>query len=226
MTVGDGSVREESRGAGVPARGFVRVGVAGGIGAGKSAVARAFVRRGCVLSDSDAGAKAALKLAEVKQTLRAWWGDGVFDLAGEVDRASVARVIFADASQRARLEGLIHPILHRQRAELIAQAEREGARGVVIDAPLLFEAGLEKECDAVVFVDTPREVRLRRVSATRGWNEEELARREAAQMPVDEKRRRCGHVIANGDGVSEAMLDAEAERVLGEIERALFAKRG
>ncbi len=220
MTVGDGSVREESHGAGVPARGFVRVGVAGGIGAGKSAVARAFVRCGCVLSDSDAGAKAALKLTDVKQTLRAWWGDGVFDAAGEVDRASVARVIFADASQRARLEGLIHPILHRQRAELIARAEREGARGVVIDAPLLFEAGLEKECDAVVFVDTPREVRLRRVSATRGWNEEELARREAAQMPLDEKRRRCGYVIANGDGVSEAMLDAEAERVLGEIERA------
>ncbi len=222
MTIGDGSGRDDQRGADVNAGGgaFVRVGVAGGIGAGKSAVARAFARRGCVLSDSDAGAKAALKLAEVKQTLRAWWGDGVFDSAGEVDRASVARVIFADASQRTRLEGLIHPILHRQRAELIAQAKRNGARGVVIDAPLLFEAGLEKECDAVVFVDTPREVRLRRVSATRGWNEEELSRREAAQMPVDEKRRRCAFVIANGEGVSEVMLDDEAERVLKAIESA------
>lgn len=218
MTIGDGSGRDDQRGAGVPGRGFVRVGVAGGIGAGKSAVARAFARRGCVLSDSDSGAKAALKLAEVKQTLRAWWGDGVFDSAGEVDRASVARVIFADASQRTRLEGLIHPILHSQRAELIALAKRDGARGVVIDAPLLFEAGLEKECDAVVFVDTPRDVRLRRVSATRGWNEEELARREAAQMPEDEKRRRCEFVIANGEGVSEVMLDDEAERVLRAIE--------
>lgn len=220
MSNGGGSTREDLRDAAAHASRFVRVGVSGGIGAGKSAVARAFVRRGCVLSDSDAGAKAALKLADVKQALRAWWGDGVFDAAGEVDRASVARVIFADAAQRARLEGLIHPILHRQRAELIARAKRDGARGVVIDAPLLFEAGLDKECDAVVFVDSPRQVRLRRVSATRGWNEEELARREAAQMPVDEKRRRCAHVIVNDEGVSEAMLEREAERVLGEIERA------
>ena len=83
------------------------------------------------------------------------------------------------------------------------------------DAPLLFEVGLERECDAVIFVDAPRELRLARVRATRGWDDAELARREASQLPLDEKRRRSTDVVENsGD---PAALRRAVERVLAAI---------
>jgi dephospho-CoA kinase len=67
----------------------------------------------------------------------------------------------------------------------------------MVDAPLLLEAGIDKECDLVMFVDSPREQRLARVKATRGWDEEEMVRREKAQIPLEEKRARSDEVVVN-----------------------------
>ena len=78
---------------------------------------------------------------------------------------------------------------------MIAQAGRDGTKAVVIDAPLLFEAALDEECDVVVFVDTPRQVRLERLKARSGWDEAELARREKAQLPLDAKRQRSDYSL-------------------------------
>lgn len=87
---------------------------------------------------------------------------------------------------------------------MIARTDRRTTPAVIVDAPLLFEAGLDKECDAVVFVDTPRDSRLKRVQETRGWDEAELTRREKAQLPLEEKRKRADVVIAN-DGTLEVL---------------------
>ncbi|MBX9736709.1 MAG: dephospho-CoA kinase [Phycisphaerales bacterium] len=190
----------------------VRIGLTGGIGAGKSAVASAFATLGCMVSDSDAGARAALRSAAVIAELVKWWGEQILGPDGTPDRQAIARIVFNDASERARLEGLIHPILHREREEHARRAAAIGAPALIVDAPLLLEAGLDRECDAVVFVDTPRDVRLARVSATRGWDGAELDRREAAQLPLEEKRRRSGYVIENR-GDREALVEA-ARRVL------------
>lgn len=175
----------------------VVIGIVGGIGSGKSRVAKEFESLGAVVSDSDTEAKAALEREDVKQRIREWWGDGVFDEQGRVDRRAVAKIVFADERERQRLEGLIHPLLRDKRAALIERAAEAGTPAVIIDAPLLFEAGLEKECDAVVFVDAPREVRAERVKESRGWEEAELARREAAQLPLEEKRLRSTFVLRN-----------------------------
>ncbi|MCW5775518.1 MAG: dephospho-CoA kinase [Phycisphaeraceae bacterium] len=173
------------------------LGLAGGIGAGKSAVAAEFARRGCVVIDSDVEAKAALDRPEVREQLRRWWGERVIGAGGRVDRAAVAAIVFEDESQRRRLESLVHPLVRARRAELVREAASRGAEVVVVDAPLLFEAGVDAECDAVVFVDAPREVRLERVRASRGWDEAEVDRRERAQMPLEEKRRRSRYGIVN-----------------------------
>ena len=68
---------------------------------------------------------------------------------------------------------------------------------MVVDAPLLLEAGIDSECDHLVFIDAPPEARLERVAATRGWTHDHLLRREAAQLPLDEKRSRADFVISN-----------------------------
>jgi dephospho-CoA kinase len=185
------------------------IGVTGAIGGGKSTVAAILARLGCVVSDSDAEARAVLDEPDVRARLAEWWGRGVLDEAGEVDRAAVARIVFGDPEQRRRLESLVHPRVHAQRRRRFAAAPPE-APALVMDVPLLFEAGLDAECDAVVFVDASFDVRADRVARSRGWSRAELARREASQMPLDEKRRRADHVIVN-EGAREALEDRVRE---------------
>jgi len=175
----------------------VMIGLAGGIGSGKSRVAGEFAALGCVVSDSDADSRAAFDRPEVVATLRGWWGDGVLDPGGGIDRSAVARIVFSDGSQRGRLENLIHPLVHEARERVVERAIRERAPAVVVDAPLLFEAGIDGLCDAVVFVDCPLEGRVKRVVEGRGWAPGELERREKAQMPLDVKRSRSDYVVIN-----------------------------
>lgn len=174
------------------------IGLAGGIGSGKSAVAASFARQGCAVIDSDAEAKEALQRPDVRDTMVSWWGPAILTPAGTVDRAAIARVVFADPLQRGRLEGLIHPLIRRTRESAQAEARLAGTPAIVYDAPLLFEVGLDALCDAVVFVECPRDERLRRVSVSRGWTESDLSRREAAQWPLDRKRIASTFTVNNG----------------------------
>lgn len=191
------------------------IGIAGGVGSGKSTAARTLGELGCLVSDSDAGAREALQRPEVVCTLVGWWGEGVLSPDGSPDRSAIAKIVFADDAERKRLEALIHPLLRAEREALIAGAAGRGAKAVVIDAPLLFEAGLDAECDAVVFVETPEAVRVERVRETRGWDAGELHRREKAQLPLDAKRERSDYVVVN-DGHPDR-LRAQLEGVLRAI---------
>lgn len=178
------------------------IGLTGGIGAGKSTVATLLRELGGVVSDSDRDARAVLSNPEVLAALQAWWGDEVIGEDGLADRSAIASRIFSDKEARVRLERLVHPKVHERRQQTFA-AGSEDATALVIDAPLLFEAGLDAECDAVIFVDTPLEVRLSRVQEGRGWDRVELERREAAQFPIDEKRSKATDVINNQLGRAE-----------------------
>lgn len=198
---------------GQPSRPIV-LGLVGGIGAGKSAVARELESRGALVMDSDTRAKAVLETPEARETLVGWWGPEIVQ-GGKIDRKRVADIIFADASQRRRLESFVHPKLHQGRRLDIEAASARGVGIIVIDAPLLLEAGVDKECDAVVFVDAPREQRLERVRS-RGWDDAELTRREAAQMPVSEKRARSTYVIENTGDL--ALLGARVADLMREVE--------
>jgi dephospho-CoA kinase len=188
------------------------IGLTGGIGAGKSEVAHLLAGHGYVVIDSDKDAKAALDRPEVREELVKWWGTRVLTPGGRIDRRAVASIVFSDPSERAKLEHLVHPLVKADRASLIDRAAREGRPGVIVDAPLLLEAGSDTECDVVVFVDSPREQRLLRVQATRGWDSAEMERREKAQLPLEEKRRRSDEVIVN-DSSPEALAGRVAELV-------------
>lgn len=201
------------------------IGVAGGIGSGKSSVARALAGLGCVVLDSDTAAKEALDREDVRAKLVEWWGAGVLDAQGRVRRDEIARRIFSDPAQKRRLESLVHPLVtgeHERRIRSIgekwtcadAQAGRAPA-GVVLDSPLLYEAGLDRRCDAVIFVDAPREARLERVRAGRGWDEAELSTREKSQMPLEIKRQRADYVLVNDRGASE--LEARVRDIFDQI---------
>jgi dephospho-CoA kinase len=172
------------------------VGLTGSIAGGKSTAAGILRGMGCLVIDADADAKAALDRPDVRQSLVAWWGPKILASDGTVDRKTVAGIIFENTDERARLERLVHPIVRRSRADMIARAAAEGREVVVADVPLLYEAGVDAECDAVIFIDAPRETRLARV-ASRGWDEAEMTRREAAQWIVADKKSRADERIEN-----------------------------
>ncbi len=203
---------DDGDGGGVPV-----IGLVGGVGSGKSTVAAAFAKLGCVVSDSDQAVREVLLRPEVVDTLIGWWGEGILDAEKKVDRKKVADLVFKEPFERRRLEALIHPKVRENRAALIERARAMGAAGVIVDAPLLFEAGVDAECDAVVFVEATREVRLGRVRERRGWDAAELDRREAAQMALDEKRRRSDHVVLNNGTLEE--LECRVPKVLGAIRK-------
>jgi dephospho-CoA kinase len=148
---------------------------------------------------------------EVQEQLALWWGEKVLDQHGKVDRAYVASVVFADTTERERLENLVHPLV-RALQEDVFQNAQENTVAFVIDAPLLIEAGLNQACDAVIFVDCPFETRLKRVIESRGWDEDQLRNREATQIGLDKKRSSADHIIIN-DG-DTARIEQQTRLVL------------
>ena len=173
------------------------IGIAGGIGAGKSHVARLFEQLGCCRVDSDEMVRAAYTHPEVKAAVLERFGENAFDAAGNVDRKALAKTVFTDADARRFLEKLLHPIANKARVELMHAAARdERVVAFAWDSPLLFEAGLDRFCDVTVFVDCPRADRLARV-AERGWDAAELDRREKAQLPLDKKAALAQYRLAN-----------------------------
>ncbi|TVQ29919.1 MAG: dephospho-CoA kinase [Phycisphaeraceae bacterium] len=192
----------------------VVIGLAGGVASGKSAAAEAFAALGCRVLDSDREAGRLLQTPAVRDELVRWWGPGVLDAEGRIDHRAVGAIVFTDPDQRKRLEGLIHPLVIEAHDRDIHQAAADGIPAVVIDAPLLFEAGLDARCDAVVFLDTPQEQRVRRAAETRGWDEQELIRREKNQLPLENKRRRSHYTVTN---------DAERSKLFGQIREVFRA---
>ena len=194
----------------------VILGIAGGVGAGKSTVAGILAGLGCVVADSDALGREALRDPDLRDKIVSWWGTGVLDESGEIDRAAVARIVFARPRQRRRLESLVHPWIRSRRRALFEQAPPD-TRALVIDAPLLFEAGLDRECTAVIFVETDRPQRLGRLVDTRGWDEAELTRREESQLSLDDKRARSDYVVINNGDLDE--LSEQIHRILNELKQ-------
>lgn len=192
------------------------IGLIGGVGSGKSEAARIMASLGALVIDSDRLGHDVLREPEVIQTLRDWWGEGVLGSDGAIDRKALGRLVFSDPERLAKLEGLVHPRIEERRAEIMDRhAEDSTVRFFVLDAPKLIEAGLQRLCDAIVFVDADDRTRRERVRATRGWNEAEWRRREASQLPLDEKRAIADHVLTNQEGVER--LRADITRMLDTI---------
>ena len=174
------------------------IGLTGGIGAGKSSVARCFADLGCAVIDADRLAREALEESAVRDALVARYGERVVGEGDGVDRRELSRLVFEKPEERAWLEELTHPRVRQRRRTLHARALADpDVRAIVEDSPLLMESGLDSSCDAVVFVDAPRSVRLERLARDRGWDEGELERREKNQMPLDTKRRSADYLVDN-----------------------------
>jgi dephospho-CoA kinase len=196
------------------------IGIVGGIGSGKSAVANwaASQTRVTVLNADNLGHEALLS-ADVKQSLCARFGVEILGLDGNIDRSILARRVFGADPQhmaaRHDLQEIVHPEIDRRISEEIALAAAQGQSAVLLDAAVLLEAGWRSKCDLVVFVDAPAAVRLQRVRERRGWAEEELCRREASQWSLTDKRREADLIVTNDGSVEQG-----GQQLLAALRRA------
>lgn len=187
----------------------LRVGLTGGIGSGKTTVARRLVQRGAVLVDSDAIAREVVEpgtdgLAAIVET----FGRGVLDAAGALDRPALAAVVFGDSAAREQLNRIVHPRVRQRSDELIATAPPDAV--VVQDIPLLVEGGMAATFPLVVVVHADAEERVRRLVGQRGMPEADARARIAAQAD-DAARRAVADVwLDNSDGPDEILSAVDA----------------
>lgn len=195
----------------------MRIGLTGGIGAGKTAVAGRFAELGALVVDADALAREVVAAGTPGlAAVVAEFGPRVLGPGGELDRPALARLVFGDEEARGRLNGIVHPLVRRRAAELIGAAPAGSV--VVQDVPLLVETGLADGFDLVVVVEAPPRLRIERLARDRGMTAQEVGARMAAQAS-DEQRRAVADVVLVNDGDLETLRAAVdrlwAERVAG-----------
>ena len=190
----------------------LRIGLTGGIGSGKSTVARRLATLGALVVDTDALAHAltapgGAAIAAIAQA----FGADMIAADGAMDRAKMRALVFADPTQRQRLEAILHPMIA---SATRAQASRAGAgQAVVFDVPLLAESGTWRaRVDRVLVVDTSKATQVARVVQRSGWTADAVERAIAQQATRAQRRAIADAVIVN-DGLSLAQLEAQVEAV-------------
>jgi dephospho-CoA kinase len=197
-------------------------GLTGGMGVGKSTVARMLERRGAVVIDADVLARQALLPGTPGYTkVTELFGPGIIGTDGDIDRAALAKRVFSDGEARVALESITHPEVFRLLSESL-EDYRDSDRIVVFDAPLIVETGFASACDAVVVVTAPEETQLARVMQERGMTEAAARARLQAQAPASEKERFADFVIRNDGSIEE--LQSAVDALWNELTEAARAK--
>lgn len=190
---------------------MLKVGLTGGIGSGKSAVAAELSAHGATVIDADAIAREVVApgtpgLAEVV----AEFGEQVLARDGQLDRTKLGELVFADEDRLARLNAIVHPKVGERSVQLMDQALAAGAKVVLYDVPLLVENGLEPLYDVVVVVDAPDEARVDRVAASRGMPSEQVWSRIRAQADRG-TRLAAADLVVDNSGTREDLADRVAQ---------------
>ena len=204
---------------------MLRVGLTGGIGSGKSEVARRLAKRGAVLIDADVAAREVVVpgspgLARIAAT----FGDGVLRLDGSLNRERLGEIVFGDPGLRARLNEIVHPLVREwmQAAEQAAVRAAEPPGPVVVhDVPLLAESRGRAGFDVVIVVDVPPELQLERLVGLRGLPPDQARARIAAQASREQRLAVADVVIDNSGSLDD--LDRRVAEVWADLERRAVA---
>lgn len=188
---------------------FVVLGFIGGVGSGKSTVAKWLSDRLPIpIIDGDQLGHAALKQPDIKQELIRQFGTEVIDPGGEIDRSRLGKLVWGSDHEavqaRRNLERIVHPAIQNSMRDAIRQARKSGNWGVVVDAAVMIEAGWHGVCDKLVFIDTPDQDRLEHVVSSRNWTEKQWRQREDSQLDLNRKREYADFVIDNSGSIEQS----------------------
>ncbi len=178
---------------------MIVAGMTGGIASGKSTVADMLARQGARVLDADRIAREAVrKGTPAHAEIIAHFGETMLQEDGEIDRSRLAKLVFNDETARKLLERIVHPFVKKEIVRRLERIRREDPHAVVIlDVPLLFEAGMERDLDDIIVVYVPKAVQIRRLMARDGSSRAEALARIRSQMPLEKKRDLAKRVIDN-----------------------------
>ena len=182
---------------------MIVIGLTGGLGTGKSTVAKIFQELGATVLDADVIAHRVMEPRRLAwRKIVELFGREVLNEDETINRRRLGLLVFANEDKRKQLEGVVHPQVLRDIKHDVARLRRvRGVPVVVVDVPLLIEAGAQDLADVLVVVTAPAEVQRERLRKKFGWTQDQLSRRIAAQLPLPAKVAVADHVIDNGDGV-------------------------
>ena len=201
---------------------MITLGLTGSIGMGKSATAAMFAAEGCPVYDADAEVhRIYAKGGEAVEPVEAAFPGVVRD--GAIDRARLSERVLNDAEAFQRLNGIVWPLLGAARREFFRQAEQDQVAIVVLDIPLLFETGGERNMDAVVVVSAPADLQRERVLAREGMSEAKLDAILARQMADVEKRARADFIVDTSRGFDAAR--GQVRDIIAELKRPDWRER-
>ena len=176
---------------------MVIVGLTGGIGSGKSTVTGMFKDEGAYIIDFDILARIVVEPGKPAwEKIVNYFGPHVLSSDGSIDRSALGKVIFYEEKSRKALEGFVHPMILKERDTLVEEIrDKNPSAVVIIDFPLLFELGMNKDFDKTILVYVPRDVQIKRVMQRDELSMEDVEKRLHAQMPIDEKRNLSDYII-------------------------------
>jgi len=179
------------------------IGLLGGIGSGKSTVARMFGRLGCGVIDADALAHEALERPDVKCRILELLGPEALGRDGRIDRGRVAQAVFVDGPKLASLTAIVHPAVLAEAEAMMETYRRDSRiRAIVLDMPLLVEVGWHEKCDRLIFVRCDREKRLERAKNKDSAKKNDFEIRENLQISLDRKMQLADNIVENNSDES------------------------
>ena len=196
---------------------MVLIGVTGGIACGKTEVCRVFQKRGAlILSGDEFGKEVVEKNKKVRNELVRTFGKAILNKNKNLNRRKLGQLAFASKESRDKLDKIIHPYLLRELKKRIKNLRGRRDQGlVVVDAALIVEWVLQSELDHLIFVESSREDKIRRLQKQRGYSRKEALDRIKSQLPETAKKRLADFVIINDKGVNE--LREKAEKVFSRL---------
>jgi dephospho-CoA kinase len=185
---------------------MLRVGLTGSIGVGKSFVASVFEELGCHVVDADQTAREVVMPGTPGlEALTEAFGEEVLNPDGTLNRKQLGAVVFADESQRQRLNHILHPFIIARQDEILSEWEKDDPQGIgIVDAALMIESGGYRRFDKLIVVHCRPEVQLERLMLRDQLSRDEAQRRIDSQMPQEEKQRFADYLIDTSDGFEPA----------------------
>ncbi len=179
------------------------IGILGGVGSGKSAVAAEFAKRGCAVIDADEIAHNLLDKKDLRKRIVARFGREILDSKGQISRRKLAGLVFADAKKIKALNKTLHPLVLKEVTKLIKKANGQSkVKAIVLDMPLLMEVGWANRCDKLIFVKCRQQIRAKRSQKKGIFSIEMLKNRENYQISLDKKESIADNTIDNNSGFS------------------------
>ncbi len=190
---------------------MLRVGLTGGIGAGKTTVGRMFVELGCHLIDADAITHELLRAGDpVQRAVAGAFGSRVVAPDGSINRSVLGEIVFNDPAARERLNSIVHPaVIERQKRWLEDLQSRDPHAIGMVDAALMIEVGTYKNYDKVIVVVCPPEEQRRRLRERPGLTDEQINARIVSQMPTEEKAKFADYVIDTSGTLDDTRRQVE-----------------